>query len=269
MSTTGYPKPVASGELHEAHSSWQMYMAMGRMACERGLYLAAARNYHSALRKAEQQQLSAHELAENLLGLVTCNRQVGDNPEVEKLFKRVLGMEEDLNKSDDDHSSQYLICLAGLYRYTGRRSRAEAVLRKALDAAQSSHIFPDPEVAVVLKNLAQVLFEENRLDEAEKYVLRALGICDTRSGQQTRVFADILTIRALIAKARSNYVEAEQLINQAIEVMEIVTGGLHPELANLLDMAANVYDREGFAKEATEMTNRAARMRQHLRQIDR
>lgn len=250
------------------YKGWQSHMALGRMAFERGLYAAAARNYHSALKKAEQQHLSSHEMVTNLLGLATCDNELGETSECESLLKRVLEIEEVYSASYQGDLAEDLNSLASLYMQMGRTSEAESVLRKALAISDASYSDADVEVKI-LTNLAKALCVVEQSDEAEQFLNRGLGLFDTRSAKQSKAFADLLAIKAAIAARRNNNAESKELIQQAIEVMELVTGGLHPDLATLIDMAARIWDQEGNSQEAAAFAERAAAIRRHLKQIDR
>lgn len=257
-----------------AYSSWQTYMAMGRMASERGLYAAAARNYRSALKQSEQIQLNAKDLVANLLGLAECDRELGEIAESESLLKRVLEIEESSSPAERDSLAVELSCLAVVYKQFGRIDEAETLLLRALainstDRAKCNSETSSIESASISLSLAQVLCEQNRFDEADKYIIRASSACGTRTSQQTRLFAEILIMKAIVAIGRSQFEEAKQFIDQAIEVMELATGGEHPDLADLLEFAAGIKLGDGLCEEAESMLDRALSMRRHLRQIDR
>lgn len=252
-----------------SYVDWQTHMAVGRMAYERGLYAAAIRNYRCALKMSGQLELGPAELVENLLGLATSDCKTGLASGTDDIYKRVLEIEERISAIEYDDLATHLNCLAVIYRQIDRLSEAEATLQKALKIAERQRISSPATIATIVKNLAQVFFEKGELSTAQKYITNALSICDTRSSHQTMLFAEILVTMTMIAARQGRYEEARQLIEQAIEVVELLTGGMHPDLADLLELAADMVEEDGDAEGANSLTGRVASIRRRLREIDR
>jgi hypothetical protein len=62
--------------------------------------------------------------------------------------------------------------------------------------------------------------------------------------------------------------QAEELIERAISSFELLTGGQHPELADFLDIAANIFCFEHVQAKADELTARAKSIRNHVKAMD-
>jgi hypothetical protein len=73
---------------------------------------------------------------------------------------------------------------------------------------------------------------------------------------------------AILAECQHCYAQAEEYVEQAIPIIELLTGGEHPELADSLDLAANVMQQTGFLEKARSLAERAKAMRRHLKQVD-
>jgi tetratricopeptide (TPR) repeat protein len=256
-----------------AYSSWQTHMALGQMAYERGLYTAAIRNYRVALRTAEEIRLDLDDLITNLLGLALCDCKLGNISEAEKCYKRVLDIEESASGSGSEVLQQnlpiHLNSLAVIYKQIGRTSEAKALLQKALAIINTRNGLDKTEAAIILTNLAQVSCEDDCFSEAQQYITRALTLCGTNGSRRTKLFAEIQIIMAVIASRQSRYDEAKQFVEQAIEVMEVLTGGQHPELADLLEFAADIIQKDGLQVEAASLSDRALAMRRRIQQRDR
>lgn len=263
------PSSEAANGCKVAYSSWQTHMALGRMAYERGLYTAAVRNYRTALKTAEQLELAPDELAENLLGIATCDGKLGLQGEAENLYEKVLELEERISTFENENIAAHLNCLAVIYRQMGRLNEAESVLQNALKAAESKRVSNSTTIAAIAKNLAQISCERGQFDVAEAYLARAVAVCDTRSSRQTMLFAEILLTLTIIAARQCRYDEAGQFIEEAISILEMLTGGVHPDLADLLELAASMIKEDESFGEVGYLAERVNSIRRHVREVDR
>jgi tetratricopeptide (TPR) repeat protein len=247
--------------------AWRMHIAVGQMAYEKGLYSAAVTNYNSALFAAEDLDLPDKDMSVALVGLAKCYCELGNFTEAESLYKRVLAIDQVTLTAKSAGLATDINDLASLYLKTKRLGEAEALLQKSVAILTAV----DPlsvDLAAAEKNLSSVYCQLGRLDEAERLINHALTVCDTKAGRQTRVFAEVLIGLAVVAAKKGNNAEAEVLIERAISSFEVLTGGQHPELADFLDFAADLFRLEGVDSKVIELTSRAKAIRNHVRAMD-
>jgi tetratricopeptide (TPR) repeat protein len=237
------------------------------MAYENGYYTAARRNYHVALETAQKLGLPDELLCENLLGLAKTHFEQGDFSEAERLYKRVLAIDESICEQDDYSLANDLTDLAKLYIKTGNTGAAEPLLSRSLAILGNLAPKRQLDLAQVLKYMGMVCCEDNRLLEAQRYLTKALAIADTFKHDR-KLFAEILASMAIIAVKQGRLKDAEDCVQQAISVCEVATGGRHPEVADFLELAADILKVDGLQIEAQIMRERADAIRGYLRQND-
>jgi hypothetical protein len=157
--------------------------------------------------------------------------------------------------------------LASLYLRSGRLGEAQELLVKA-DMLLSEIDPHSLELATVKKNLAYIYCQRDNLKEATVRIKDAQLICDTTSGRQTKVYAEVLIVLALVEAKKGCCEIAEALIETAIASFELLTGGQHPELADFLDIAANFFRMEHVQTKVDQLTARAKEIRKHVREMD-
>lgn len=254
-------------DIEREHALWKTHMAVGRIAYEDGYYSASIRNYLSALASAEILNLVDEYKSQTLLGLARSYVEVGQYSQAEKLYRSVLQMDE-LAANQYDLSID-LNDLAVLYCRTGKDEKAEELLRQSLAIFESAGDADALDLATTLKNLAHVCCKQNRFADSEKYIHKAFTLCDTGALRRTKLAAEIFVVKSLIAAKQGLLAEAEDLIQQAIPILELVTGGEHPQLADFLDLAAEILRKEGLPDQALPLVERANAIRLRVKIIDR
>jgi tetratricopeptide (TPR) repeat protein len=258
---------ISNDESKKSTTSLRMHIAAAQMAYQKGLYSTALRNYNFAMMSAEQLGLQDEDLSDGLLGLAKCNCELGNYSRAETLYKRVLGIDQSTLSASCTELAIDLNDLARLYLKTSRFDAAEELLVKAEALLTDS----DPhalELAAVKKNRAYICCQRDNLKEAAVLVKDAQLICDTTSGRQTKVYAEVLVVLALVEAKKGCYDQSESLIEKAIASFELLTGGQHPELADFLDIAANLFSMDHVQAKAEQLTARAKEIRKHVREMD-
>jgi tetratricopeptide (TPR) repeat protein len=250
------------------YSIWNTRMSLAQMAYERGLYAAAARNYKLALEIGEELGLKQEQLASNLLGLAKCFSHLGNFTEAEQLYGRLLEMDKSMFGNEHEEVVYDLGELAALYKRAGKFQQAESLLQHAIAIAKTSSQSED-DLGPIFNDMAQVSCCLGKTVEAEDWLKRASAVCKPRASQKTKLHADILITRASLAAQNSHSQEATQMIDEAVEIMEMITGGEHPDLADLLESASSVMRNAKFPEEADAFVRRAAAIRARLKSVDR
>lgn len=250
-----------------ASSSWRMHLEVARMAYEKGLYAVAVRNYRSALSTAQEMSVPEQDISAGLLGLAKCYCELRNFCQAETLYKRVLQIDTAALSAQRGAVVTDLNELASLYLKVGRLAEAESLLKQStviLGSGKTEALT----LATTEKNFGQLYCQYGRLAEAEHHLRQALAKCDTGPGRQTKLFAEVLIVLALVVTRKGCYQEAEALIERAIESFEVLTGGEHPELADFLDVAADLFQLENVPAKVGELVDRAKAIRKHIREID-
>ncbi|CAM9848036.1 unnamed protein product [Ascophyllum nodosum] len=128
--------------------------------------------------------------------------------------------------------------LAGFLAKQGASQEAEKYFRKAIKIGENLSS-PDKTVFVALMSgLADLLVEQDEVDEAGRLYTRATDICEGASGLEHQL-ANTLNSRALLAERQSDYHEARELYDRAIRIADDVEAASEDRtvyLTNLADM---------------------------------
>ena len=116
---------------------------------------------------------------------------------------------------------------------------------------------PIPEVATRLNNLALLLQETNRLEEAEPLYRRALAIDEAAYGATHPRVATRLNNLALLLQETNRLEEAEPLYRRALEIDEAAYGATHPRVATDLNNLAVLLRETNRLEEAEPLYRRA------------
>ncbi|MDR3615852.1 MAG: tetratricopeptide repeat protein [Candidatus Obscuribacterales bacterium] len=246
---------------------WNAHMEMGRLAFKNGFFKAASRNFRKAMSKVDDLNLGDELRACTLLRVAQCELKLGMLEDAESTFKEVL-------RFDQIHTGQHgydvaidMSELAMLYFKTGGLGQAESLLKEALRTLERLQAPTAPAHVEALKNLGIVQCREGHLDDAEKCLNRAICLCSD-FGSDNQLYPKILAAMSALAAERGKLDEAGELIEKAIEKLEMATGGQHPDLADVLDLAANILSRNGRQSEVAALQERAEHIRQRMRKID-
>src|SRR5207247_2159728 len=126
------------------------------------------------------------------------------------------------------------------------------LIRRALAIDERSYGPDHTSVATDLNNLAQLLKDTNRLDEAEPLFRRALVIDEARYGPDHPDVALNLNTLAELLRATNRLEEAELLFRRAFESFlkfTQATGHEHPHLRTVIGNYAGLLKAMGYTKD--------------------
>lgn len=135
--------------------------------------------------------------------------------------------------------------LAIVYRYVGRYSEAEKLLRHALDIRERHPGKDLPKLADNLDHLAILYMEQLELDRAEPLYQRVFEIREQTLGADHPDVASGLNNLGLVQWMRGEYEEAEALMSKADDILEKALGSRHIMRAWMLDNQAGVHCDQG------------------------
>jgi tetratricopeptide (TPR) repeat protein len=143
----------------------------------------------------------------------------------------------------------------------GRPAAAESLFRQIVDRRERKNR-DDPQLGTSLGNLASSLFEQGKLDEAERYYRRAHEI-DRRvwGTDHVKVGIDLYNL-ANLEGARSRHAQAIELYGQAQRIFEKASGPDHPYVAAALTATANAYGAMGRWADAVPLLERSLGIRE-------
>jgi tetratricopeptide (TPR) repeat protein len=184
------------------------------------------------------------------LGHILCDQ--GRYQEAVTAFRKGLEFRE------NDPTLQFWLGLA--LSKSAEWSRAEPLLRRALQSREDSYGPEHLMVAVPLSGLAQVLQATNRLGEAEPLMRRALRILEKTYGPKHPMFAIGLNNLARLLHDAGRLAEAEPLMRQALQIDEDNYGPEHPSVARDLNNLTLLLQDTNRLTEAEPLMRRALRI---------
>lgn len=176
--------------------------------------------------------------------------------EAELLMKRAIALSDRASGDKSKEMGSFLNNFVTLLRETGRRSEAEAIMRRSLEIAE---LVDRPNISVRLSNLVVLLFEMGRVPEAEPFARRALELAEQQGTNHPDVAIRLHNL-ARILIARSEMVEAEEMIIRAIRIEKENHGPDDYRLGQRLGLYADLLERENRTEAALAHREEALRI---------
>jgi len=167
------------------------------------------------------------------------NGKFGTWPSCERLSRHAEAVANCAPDSIGPPLSQLLGRLDYYLSQRAQFARAEGASRRALVINEKFYGPDDSNVARSLNNLADLLRETQRTDEAEPLMRRALAIEEKAHGSAQSTAACLVSLGSLLRETH-RYEEAEQFIRRALAIDEKIHGPDHPEVATDLNNLAHV-----------------------------
>jgi serine/threonine protein kinase len=125
---------------------------------------------------------------------------------------------------DPELQAQMMYVMGNVYESLGLYSKAESLLRRAVEIRRSTLGAKNADTLKSMHDLAGVLLEESRYPEAEKLARETLDTRRQVLGAQHRDTLNSMTQTALVMNDEGRYAEAEKLQREALEVANRVLG---------------------------------------------
>lgn len=183
-----------------------------------------------------------------LLGAMgTAYRQLGLYHEAKPLLEQAVSLEQQTLDPDDPRVARSHYTLAGLMRRLGEYDAAREHYQAAL-AVRERRGEPD-DLAVSLTGLANLEFDQNRLDEAGALYRRALAITGAAAGTESPRFASHLSGLALVHWRRGELDSARAAFERVVAIQRRVLKPDDLDLAWSLSALGRIYtDTENTAR---------------------
>jgi hypothetical protein len=225
---------------------------------ERAKAAMAVGNYDAVFVEADKQRVESRELA-ILEGTAALAQFRGDpkpawNEKALSAFQRALAL--------SDATAQPLewadaaVWVASVLNDLARYAEAEPLLREALTRRESKLAPNDPEIAIALNNLAQLLQATNRLAEVEPLMRRALALDEAAYGPEHPDVARDLNNLAQLLHATNRLAQAEPLYRRVVSIVGKSLGAYHPNVAIALNNLAQLLQDTNRLAEAEPLMRR-------------
>ncbi|MBI3851029.1 MAG: serine/threonine protein kinase [Verrucomicrobia bacterium] len=177
---------------------------------------------------------------------------------LDKLAERVA---KDLT-NQPEVEAELRMTIGNIYRYMGLYQKGEAMFRNALAIKRNLWGNEHPEVAASLNSLAGVLWDQQKLTEAETLGREALAMREKFLGPKHRDVAQSLNTLAIVLVDQGKLAQAEVMLRQALAIRKALPGKderseERSALAQSLSNLSNVLARQGKLAEAETMRREA------------
>jgi CHAT domain-containing protein/tetratricopeptide (TPR) repeat protein len=176
----------------------------------------------------------------------------------EQLYLRIIAINEKAHGPEHISVAPALFGLASTYSNRGQFARAESLLRRALAIFEKASAGRDDFFTVLtLNNLAAVLKEQGRYEEAEPLYLRSLAAQEKLFGAESETVATTLTNLAALYREKGEYLRAEPLLRRALAAQEKTLGPTHADVGITLNQLALLLSDRGDNEGALPLFERA------------
>jgi tetratricopeptide (TPR) repeat protein len=132
----------------------------------------------------------------------------------------------------------------------GRYSEAMPLAQRALAIREKALGPNDPDVGVLLENLAMLYRAQGRYADAEPMFKRSLAILEKALGPDHPELANSLKNLAQLYKDQGRYANAEPLFKRSLKIRKKALGPDHPDVAASLSALASLYQDQGRYSDA-------------------
>lgn len=151
-----------------------------------------------------------------------------------------------------------------VYKSLGLYAQASGLLNDALSRRRENLGAENPEVALTMSHLAEVMSLQARYDQAEPMYREALAAQRRLLGARAPEVANTLIGFANLMTAEGRFREAEALLRESLDIRREVFGEQHLDVARCVEnLGMNYYDQGKF-QAADQMLRDATAMRRRL-----
>ncbi len=212
------------------------HIQVARMAYGTGEYTAALKNLNTAQRELDADDVFVDDLTlfdlKKFFGKVRV--ALGMFGQAEGDFQQAL----DLAKTSSEIPEKSLFSierhLADCLRLRGRFDQAESIYRELICALEDKEPPIGNQLAKACMGQAQVLIDSGKTGEAGQFIDRAIQLIENGPGSKCFWYGRALIVKARLCCARGQNLEAHELFQRALTIVEPLLGAEHP-LARLLE----------------------------------
>ena len=183
--------------------------------------------------------------------------EIGEGLTLRTFSKTKLSFLQDTLKSIGDREERIMqrLRIARVLHDIARWKESEEQVRSAL--AEATALANSELASLASNNLAMLLRDTNRVEEAEPLLRRALEIDEAALGGQHPTVAIRLNNLAILLRDTNRIEEAEPLLRQALEIDKAALGDQHPTVAMYLSNLGMLLRDTNRVEEAEPLLRRA------------
>jgi len=195
----------------------------------------------------------------NNLGYLFC--EMGEYIIADSVLNRALEINRIHLSTDDPEFAKVYGGLAWNWNLRGDYNKADSLYRKAIKIQLAND---NPDVGVNYNNLALLMHEMNRYDEAELYFKKSLEILQEAYGDVHPEVATTLYNYGQLQRDMDHIEEAIEIHKKVLKLDRKLYGEKHPNIAYSLNGLASMMDKTGKTDEAEKLYKEALDLRRKL-----
>lgn len=201
------------------------------------------------------------EHASALLQMGAAKQESGAYLEAEDLFRRALEIGERALGAGNPALVPAMTSLASALIMAGRLEEAGPLVQRALSASENGPAQLEPDLAIVLNELARLCLKQSAHELAEPLLLRMFELKRAKGDDHPEV-ATVLASLATVRQALGRHESAEQLWRRVLEIRERTLAPNHFALATALEHLGEACAARGKTGEALQLLQRAQMIRE-------
>jgi serine/threonine-protein kinase len=195
----------------------------------------------------------------NSLGYLYC--EMGDYIRADSLLNIALLINQKHLPPNDPNFAKVYGGLAWIWNLRGDYNKADSLYRKAINIQIKNN---NPEVGINYNNLALLMHEMNRYEEADLYFKKSLEILQEAYGDIHPEVATTLYNYGQLKRDMDQIDEAIDIHRRVLKLDILLYGEEHPNVAYSLNGLASVLDKTGKTAEAEKLYHQALDLRRKL-----
>jgi len=219
---------------------------------------------HNRLKDISETNAAAEEIWNRLTSEFVTQFESGNVAQAANVAQTAYELAENSFGPNDVNTADSMLKLGIVNESLGNFSLAKEYMLGALVILRDSSDTNQEDIAVIYTNLANLYFEQNLLDESEKYHEKALKIRRRVLGDSDPAVAQSMYNLAVLFDETTQYDKAQPYYEQALKIWYGYYGPNHPYVANTLNNLANVYASIGDNESAVEMHKHSLSIRRKI-----
>ncbi|MBP6797578.1 MAG: serine/threonine protein kinase [Luteimonas sp.] len=186
--------------------------------------------------------------------------------QAEKQLERAYAESERVFGRDDVRTVRVVEALAGLRHEQGRIGEAEALYRDGIARVERAGLQDDPIHLYLVNNLGMLYMTQDRYDEADAWLQRALAIFrrSHATGAPDADHAKLVSNLAQVVHDRRDYPRADRLYREAQAELETLYPDGNGDLAIVLGNRGLMADEQGDKAAALDLFRQSLAMRERV-----
>ena len=222
---------------------------------------------HDRLEEEEQQHLSVAALGMLIETFSAFFSEPGYKLRLVPHVMANFGLVSAVYNSGDlsDTTTLALIAKVGTFLKTvGRLSDSHAVRRLHFSKTRELHGSEHPDTLTSMNNLASVLSDQGKYEQAEEMHQQELAISERVLGREHPGTLTSMNNLASVMSRQGKYEQAEEINQQKLALSERVLGREHPSTLTSMNNLASVLSNQGKYEQAEEIHRQALALRERV-----